>query len=76
MRRWYRVHKYAGIVSLAIFFLLCFSGLVIMVRSISFVHFDQLGTPYTGAAMWRNSDVKVQEVLKENSNLQLDSHDY
>lgn len=73
MRRWYRVHKYAGIVSLAIFFLLCFSGLVIMVRSISFVHFDQLGTPYTGEAMWRNSDVKVQEVLKENSNLQLDS---
>lgn len=73
MKRWYRVHKYAGMVSLAIFFLLCFSGLVIMVRSIPFVNFNQFGTLYTGESLWRNSDIKVQEILQENPNLQLNS---
>lgn len=73
MKRWYRVHKYAGMVSLAIFFLLCVSGLVIMVRSIPFMNFNQFGTLYIGESLWRNSDIKVQEVLQANPNLQLNS---
>lgn len=65
MKNLYKTHKFTGYVGLIVFFLLCFSGLAIMIRGFAGFGNDKV-TYSSDISMWQNSQIQVESILKEH----------
>ena len=73
MKQWYKIHKYTGYIGGIVFFLLCFSGLVIMLRGFSFSNIEKEMYSAHEISMWNNSQNQINTILAEHPNYTLRS---
>lgn len=73
MKQWYKIHKYTGYIGGIVFFLLCFSGLVIMLRGFSFSNIEKEIYSAHESSMWNNSQNQINTILAEHPNYTLRS---
>ena len=72
MKNSYKIHRYTGYIGIIVFFLLCFSGLAIMIRGFAGFTNDKV-TYSSDISMWQNSKTQVESILQEHPNYTLRS---